>query len=107
MKTIFISRHGVLIIMIVTSNMSCINLLTSTHNLSMDRKIGIHPHARLKSLLHLIWNLEWHLWIMRIVKAPFNSRKFSTLSKIQNENFQCILIFSFHFQKIRFVLEFG
>ena len=23
------------------------------------------------------------------------------------ENFQCILIFSFHFQKTRFVLEFG
>ena len=38
MKTIFIPRHGVAIILIVTLNMSCINLLTPTHNLSMDRK---------------------------------------------------------------------
>ena len=58
MKKIFISRHGVPIILIVTSNMPCINLLTPTHNLLMDRKLGDHPHARLKSLLHLIWNLE-------------------------------------------------
>ena len=63
----FISRHGVPIILTVTSNMSCINLLTPTHNLSMDRKLEVHSHARLKSLLHLIWNLEWHLWIMRMV----------------------------------------
>ena len=58
MKTIFIPRHDVPIILIVTSNMLCINLLTPTHNLSMDRKLGVHPHVRLKSLLHLIWNLE-------------------------------------------------
>ena len=54
MKIIFISRHGVSIILIVILNMSCINLLTHTHNLSMDRKLEVHPHARLKSLLHLI-----------------------------------------------------
>ena len=48
MKTIFILKHGIPIILIVVSNMPCINLLTSTHNLSMDR------NARLKSLLHLI-----------------------------------------------------
>ena len=64
MKTIFILRHSVAIILIVTSNMPCINLLTPTHNLSVDRKFGVHPHARLKSFLHLIWNLECHLWIM-------------------------------------------
>ena len=58
MKTMFIPRHGVPIILIVTLNMPCINLVTLTHNLSMDRKLGVHPHARLKSLLHLIWNLE-------------------------------------------------
>ena len=67
MKTIFISRHGVPIILTVTSNMPCINLLTLTHNLFMDRKLGVYSYARLKSLLHLIWNLEWHLWIMMIV----------------------------------------
>ena len=33
----------------------------STHNLSMDRKFRIRPHARLKFFLHLIWNLECHL----------------------------------------------
>ena len=54
MKTIFIPRYGVLIILIVTSNMSCIDLLTPTHNLSMDKKFGVHSHARLKSFLHLI-----------------------------------------------------
>ena len=54
MKTIFIPRHDVSIILIVTSNMPCINLLTPTHNLSMDRKLGVHPHVRLKFLLHLI-----------------------------------------------------
>ena len=50
--------HGVSIILIVTSNMSCINVLTSTHNLSIDRKLRVHPHACLKSLLYLIWTLE-------------------------------------------------
>ena len=54
MKTIIIVRHGVPIILIVTSNMSCIHVLTPTHNLSMDRKLGVYPHARLKSLLHFI-----------------------------------------------------
>ena len=58
MKTIFIPRHGVSIILIVTSNMLCINVLTHTYNLSIDKKLGVHPLARLKSLLHLIWNLE-------------------------------------------------
>ena len=58
MKTIFIPRHGVPIILIVTSNMPCINLLTPTHNLSVDRKFEVHLHARLNSFLHLIWNLE-------------------------------------------------
>ena len=38
MKTIFIPRHGAPIILIVTPNMSCINVLTPTHNLSMDKK---------------------------------------------------------------------
>ena len=54
MKTIFIQRHGVSIIMIVTSNISCINVLTPTHNLSMDSKLKVHLHVHLKSLLHLI-----------------------------------------------------
>ena len=54
MKTIFIQRNGVPIILIVTLNMPCINLLTPTHNLSMDRKLEVYPHACLKSLLHLI-----------------------------------------------------
>ena len=58
MTTILIPRHGVPIILIIGSNISCINVLTSTHNLSMDRKFKVHPHARLKSLLHLIWNVE-------------------------------------------------
>ena len=67
MKTIFIQRHSVSIILIIKSNMPCINVLTYTHNFSMDRKFGVHPHACLKSLLHLIWSLEWNLLIMRIV----------------------------------------
>ena len=58
MKIIYILRHGGLIILIVTSNMLCINVWTPTHNLSKDRKLGVHLHARLKSLLHLIWNLK-------------------------------------------------
>ena len=33
MKTIIILRHGVPIILIIGSNMSCINVLTYTHNL--------------------------------------------------------------------------
>ena len=50
--------HGVPIILIIRLNMSCINVLTCTHNLSMGRKFGVHPYVRLKSLLHLIWNVE-------------------------------------------------
>ena len=66
-EIIFIQRHGVSIILIIRSNMACINVLTSTHNLSIDRKFGVHPHARLKSLMHLIWKVEWNLFNMRIV----------------------------------------
>ena len=51
MKTIFIPGHGVPIILIIRSNMPCINVLTCTHNLSMDRKFGVHPHVRLKSFV--------------------------------------------------------
>ena len=58
MKTVFTPRDGVPIILIVTSKMPCINFLTPTHNLSVDRKFGVDPHAHLKSFLHLIWNLE-------------------------------------------------
>ena len=58
MKTTFIPRDGVPIILIVTSNMPCINLLTPTHNLSVDRKFRVDPPALLKSFLYLIWNLE-------------------------------------------------
>ena len=54
MKTIFILRDGVPIILIVTSNIQCINFLTPTHNLFIDRKLEVYLHARLKSLLHLI-----------------------------------------------------
>ena len=50
--------HGVSIILIIGSNMSYIDVLTSTNNLSIGRKFRVHPHARLKSLLQLIWNVE-------------------------------------------------
>ena len=33
MKTILIPRHGIPIILIIGSNMSCINILTCSHNL--------------------------------------------------------------------------
>ena len=39
MKTILILRHSVMIILIIRSNMPCINVLTCTHNLSMDRNV--------------------------------------------------------------------
>ena len=58
MKTIVIPGHDVPIILIIRSNMVSINVLTCSHNLSMVRKFGVHPHVRLKSLLHLIWNVE-------------------------------------------------
>ena len=43
MKTILKPRHSVPLILIIRSNMSCINVLTCTHNLSMDRKFGGSP----------------------------------------------------------------
>ena len=43
MKTILIPGHDVPIILIIGLNMSCINVLTCTHNLSMDRKFGGSP----------------------------------------------------------------
>ena len=48
MNTVFIQKLGISIILIVTSNMLCINLLTPNHNLSMDMKLEVHPHACLK-----------------------------------------------------------
>ena len=47
------TKTGVHIILIVQSNMSCINVLTHTDDLSINRKFGVYPYARLKSLLHL------------------------------------------------------
>ena len=43
MKTILKPRHSVPIILIIRSNMSCINVLTCIHKLSMNRKYGVHP----------------------------------------------------------------
>ena len=70
LKTIFIPGHGVSIVLIVNTNMSCINFLTPTHNLSIDRKSRVFRCAHLKSLLHLIWKVIWHLCRRRIV-IPF------------------------------------
>ena len=42
MKTILILRHSVPIILIIGSNMPCINVLNCSHNLSMDRKFEVH-----------------------------------------------------------------
>ena len=47
------TKTGVHIILIVKSNMSCINVLGHTDDLSINRKFGVYPYARLKSLLHL------------------------------------------------------
>ena len=47
-KTILIPRHGVMIILIIGSNMACINVLTCIHNFSIDRKFKVHPHDRFK-----------------------------------------------------------
>ena len=48
LTTILIPRHGVMIILIIGSNMPCINVLTCIHNFSIDRKFEVHPHARFK-----------------------------------------------------------
>ena len=47
------TKTGVHKILIVISNMSCINFLAHTDDLSINRKFGVYPYARLKSLLHL------------------------------------------------------
>ena len=57
MKIILIPGQGVSIILIIRSNMLCINVLF-VYNLFMGRKFGVCLHVRLKSLLHLIWNVE-------------------------------------------------
>ena len=68
LKTIFILGHGVSIVLIVSTNMSCINFLSPTHNLSMDGKSKVFPCAHLKLLLlHLIWKVVRHLCRRRIV----------------------------------------
>ena len=36
------------IILIIESNMLCINVLTCIHNFSMDRKFEVNQHARFK-----------------------------------------------------------
>ena len=57
MKTRLISEHGVLMILIIESNMSCINVLTCTHNLyNLIITIGFNFCANLivrSSLNHL------------------------------------------------------
>ena len=71
LKTIFIPGHGVSIILIVCTNMPCINFLSPTNNLSLDGKSRVFSCARLKSLLlHLMWKVVWHLCGRRIV-IPF------------------------------------
>ena len=47
------TKKGVHIILIVKSNMSCINVLAHTDVLSINMKFGVYPYALLKSLLHL------------------------------------------------------
>ena len=48
MKTIIIPRHGVSIILIIESNMLCINVLTCTHNLcNLILAVGINFGANM------------------------------------------------------------
>ena len=47
-KTILILRHVVPIILVMGSNMPCINVLNCIHNFLMDKKFGIHQHACFK-----------------------------------------------------------
>ena len=47
------TKTGVHIILIVKSNMSCINVLAHTDDHSINRKFRVYPYTHLKFLLHL------------------------------------------------------
>ena len=67
LEIILVSTHWTSIVLIKNSNMSFIDLLSPAHYLYMDGILEVHSYTRVKSSLHLIWNLVWHLRRRRIV----------------------------------------
>ena len=68
LETILVPTHWALIVLIKNRNMSHIDLLSFAHCLYMNGILGVHPCARVKSSLHLIWNVVWHLYRRRIAR---------------------------------------
>ena len=64
LETILVPTHWASIILVKNSNMPCIYLLSPAHYLYMDTILEVYPCVHVKSSLHLIWNLVWHLCSM-------------------------------------------
>ena len=66
LETVLIPTLWASIVLIKNLNMSYIDLLSLANYLYMDGIHGVHTCACIKSSLHLIWNLVWHLCRRRI-----------------------------------------
>ena len=55
LETMLVPSHEVLVILIVNINMSCINILSLTHHLSMDGKLEVHLVRKKKTLKSMTW----------------------------------------------------
>ena len=58
LETMLVPSHEVLVILIVNINMSCINILSLTHHLSMDGKLEVHPVRKKKTLKSMTWCIK-------------------------------------------------
>ena len=69
LETILVPSHEVLVILIVNINMSCINILSLTHHLSMDGKLEVHPVRKKKPLK--VWHDVSNSWSLLFFLIKF------------------------------------
>ena len=68
LETILVPTHWASIVLIKNPNMPCIDLLSPARYLYMDGILEVHPCSCVKSSLHLILNVVWHLCRRIIVR---------------------------------------
>ena len=85
---------------------STVNKQKQTQN-SARKPYNHRKWTKKLAIRHLIFEINEDGDDLRDLRPRLVHENFNSIQNSEYENFQCILIFSFHFQRIRFVLEFG
>ena len=69
--TILVPWCGVLLMLVVVMNMSCMGILTPKYCFSIDEKLVVLSCACLKLYLYLIWNAIWYVHRKMVIHIIF------------------------------------